>query len=231
MATRINFLGGSRGRDRWAGGNANTEVGMARVLLGALLASLFSIWGVTWLSSREVPEGGPFTEAWPSVLRAQLDLIGPAQDDRFAPIVALAEELYWLRRAETAHQRELGSVLRRATRFGAANEDEEGKALSFLIERVTASLGHELDRWQGQMETLSTLEGIEQDAALRILAFAKWQQKGGAFAYAYDFFGQLSRNAPTVTKTATQPVPPTPTPSPTVRQPPRRPPVAPTPLT
>ncbi len=202
---------------------------MARVFLGALLASLLSIGGVTWLSSHDAPEEGPFSEAWPSALRAQLALIEPAEKDRFSPLVALAEELYWLRRAEMAHERDLGSLLHRATRFGADRKGEEGKALSFLIERVTASLGHELDRWQSRLDTLGTLDGMERDAALRILAFAKWQQKGGAFAYAYDFFEQLARNAPTAKKTATQPVPPTATASPTVRQPPRRQPPTPIP--
>jgi len=228
MAIRINFLKPLQ-RHAPAAGDSFTEVGMAKVIIGAIVASLISIFGVTMLSSRVAQEQGPLGDAWPAIVRAQLTLAKPLEKQGLATVVALAEELYWLRRAEMAYESKLTSLMRQAEHLASAGDDSEGKALSFLIARVTASLGLELDRWQTQMGRVAALGASEQDAALRILAFAKWQQKGGAYEYAYDFFQQLSNNAVVVpVKEPSPPPPPPPTattvPRPVVRRPaPKRP--------
>lgn len=196
---------------------------MGKVILGAIVGSLIGAVAILFIAPAGDHDQGPYGDAWPAILRAQLETASPLEDEGLSTLVALAEELYWLRRAEMDQQHGLTSFVRQPGKSSKADADDESRALGFLIERVTASLSLELDRWQGQMERIHALGGPQRDAALRILAFAKWQQKGGAYDYAYDFFNQLtSTSAAPVERTAAPTVVPTVPPTATLR--PTRPP-------
>jgi len=189
----------------------------ATALVGSIVGVAVAVWVSGFMAAR--PDYMPRGDAWPAVLHAQRDNSSALADGGLSRLVALAEELYWLRRAEAEGESNFAMLQRQVNRFSRTEVDEEAKALRFLIDRVTVSLGNELDRWQREIHRLDGLHPAEREAALRLLAFAKWQQKGGAYEYAYDLFRQLSEpvERPRVVSTAT-PVPSeTATPKPTLK--------------
>lgn len=170
---------------------------MAKSLFGALFGALIGMLAGAWFV--QVQMQGPHSSAqrdlWPRVVEAQLALAKPLDKDGLPTVVALAEELHALRRQRWSY----GMFNARhwfRTLAPSADEDTEERALDFMIQKVTATLDGELDGWQSKMNRVNELDPIAKNATLRLLGFVKWQQKGGEYEYAYEFFDELSRSAP-----------------------------------
>jgi hypothetical protein len=194
---------------------------MGKSLLGALVGALIGVLAGAWLVQFQARanRGWVGPDLWPGAAQAELRIARGLDEEGLPTLVALGQELHALHR-----QRSLEAILfaphwlRAVFSARAPADDAEEHALDFMINKVTAALDAELDRWQDNMARVNELDPVARDAALRLLAFVKWQQKGGEYAYAYDFFDELSRTAarqppkPTeVTVESTpRPAPPTP---------------------
>ena len=194
---------------------------MGKSLLGALVGALIGVLAGAWLVQFQARgnRGWIGPDLWPAAAQAELRIARGLDEEGLPTLVALSQELHALRR-----QRSLEAIFHAPHWFRsvfsarAPADDAEEHALDFMIKKVTAALDAELDRWQDKMTRVNALDPLAKDATLRLLAFVKWQQKGGEYAYAYDFFDELSRTAarrPTKPTEVTventpRPAPPTP---------------------
>ncbi len=198
---------------------------MGKSVLGALLGALIGVLAGAWLVQLQAraDRGWVGPDLWPAAAQAELRIAHGLDHEGLPTLVALGQELHALRR-----QRFLETIfhaphwLRGVFPARAPADDADAHTLDFMIDRVTAALDAELDRWQDKMPRVNALDPVAKDAALRLLAFVKWQQKGGEYAYAYEFFDELSRTAarqpPKPTEVAVEstprPAPSTPRPQP-----------------
>ena len=201
---------------------------MGKSVIGVVLGTVIGVLAGAWLVQLQVRGSSAWAgpDLWPAVVAAELKIARGAELEGLPTLVALAEELHALRRQRALHGiLRIPYWLRAAIAARPAAYKIEQHALDFMIGKVTARLDAELDQWQDRMTAVSALDPVRREAALRLLAFVKWQQKGGEYEYAYDFFEQLSRAAPpppppppprpnpptVIVEKTPSPVPPTPT--------------------
>ncbi len=194
---------------------------MAKALLGALFGALVGVLAGAWLVQLQarVGRGGTEHDIWPAAAEAELKVAKTLESEGLPTLVALAEELHVLRHQRVLHGAvDATHLLRSLILTRSVSEESEERALDFMIAKVSSTLDAELDRWQSKMGLVGALDPVAKGAALRLLAFVKWQEKGGEYEYAYEFWDELGRTAamrPAVKEAASNVAAPEPTLRPT----------------
>lgn len=174
------------------------EGDMAKSLLAALFGALVGVLAGVWFVQfqERFGRGGTEPDLWPAAAAAELRVAKALDQEGLATLVALAEELHALRRQRLLRGTvDVTHLFRSLVMRRTGAEESEARGLDFMIAKVSATIDAELNRWQSKMAKVNQLDAVAKGAALRLLAFVKWQEKGGEYEYAYEFWDELGRTA------------------------------------